>query len=135
MKKPLVSIVAAIGGHDRALGKDNKLLWQIPDDLKRFRALTRGHPVIMGRKTFESILEYTGGKPLPDRPNIVVTRNDSYRGRTSVNDVIIVLSVEEGIEKAKELDTEEVFVIGGGQIYEQALPFVDKLHLTLIDDE
>ncbi len=148
MQTPLVSIVAAIGKH-RELGKKNELLWLIPDDLKRFKELTFGHPVIMGRKTFESIMDVIG-KPLPGRTNIVITRDASYRpvyqGQTSVksvdncqgqtlgDNVICFLSIEEGIAKAKELDASEIFVIGGGQIYASALPYVDKLYLTIIDD-
>jgi dihydrofolate reductase len=130
MKKPLVSAIAAIGAKNRALGKDNKLLWTIPDDLKRFREITRGHPVIMGRKTFESILSIAG-KPLPDRPNIVITRDGDWAHPGA----IVVHSVEEAIEKAKQLDQEEIFIIGGGEIYKAALPYTDKLYLTLIEDE
>jgi dihydrofolate reductase/drug/metabolite transporter (DMT)-like permease len=127
-----VIVIAAIG-KNRVLGKDNKLLWHIPDDLKRFKELTRGHPVIMGRKTFESILGYTG-KPLPERTNIVVTRSSTLLG---VNDpsVIVSDSVPAAIEKAKALDTEKVFIIGGASVYEQALPHADMLALTLIDAE
>ena len=134
MKKPIVSAIAAIGVNNRALGKDNKLLWSIPEDLKRFREITRGHPVIMGRKTCESILKYTSGKPLPDRPNIVVTRNP--QGETlGVKGIIVTHTVEEALEKAKDLDQEEVFIIGGGEIYTAALPYTDKLYLTLIEDK
>jgi dihydrofolate reductase len=112
--KPCISIVAAIG-KNRELGRGNRLLWHIPDDLKRFKQLTMGHPVIMGRKTFESI-----GKPLPGRENLIVSRKG--------------LSLEQALQKAKALDQEEVFVIGGAQIYEQALPYTNRLYLTLIDD-
>ena len=118
----MVSMIAAIG-NGRALGKNNDLLWRIPDDMKRFRALTTGHPIVMGRKTFESI-----GKPLPNRTSIVITRdrNWQYEG------VLTASSIEEALEKANALDS-DVFVLGGGQIYEQALPFTDRLCLTLID--
>jgi len=121
-----VSMIAAIGRNGE-LGKGNELLWKIPDDLKRFRALTRGHPVIMGRKTFESI-----GRVLPERANIVVTRDAAWQ----YEGVIAAASVEEAIEKAKTAPgAEEIFVIGGGQIYEAALPHADKLYLTLIEDQ
>ena len=95
-----------------------------------------GHPVIMGRKTFESIVSYIGG-PLPGRANIIVTHQDPqiYRKRFSVDSVIVVPTLEEAIEKAKELDSEEIHIGGGAQIYEQALPMIDKLYLTLIDAE
>lgn len=129
MKKPVVSAIAAIG-KGRVLGKENKLLWHIPEDLKRFKEITRDHPVIMGRKTFESILGYTG-KPLPERTNIVVTRDAAWRHEG----VLAVQSIEAAIEKGKEMDAEEVFIIGGAQIYETALPYTDKLYLTLIDAE
>lgn len=133
MKKTLISIVVAIGNgrlHNRVLGKNNELLWRIPEDLKRFRSITRGHPVIMGRKTFQSIVA-ARGSGLPDRPNIVVTRDRAWH----FDGAIVVHSLDEGIAKAKELDQEEIFIGGGGDIYAQALPLVDKLYLTLIDDE
>lgn len=128
MKTTVVAAVAAIG-RNRVLGNDNKLLWHIPDDLKRFKELTRRHPVIMGRKTFESIVGYIGG-PLPDRPNIVVTRDHewAYEGASRA------VSVEEAIEQAQALDS-QIFIGGGAQIYAAALPYTDKLYLTLIDDE
>ena len=127
MNEPQVCIVAAIG-KNRELGLGNKLLWHIPDDLKRFRDLTAGHPVVMGRKTFESIVGYAKG-PLPRRQNIVVTRDSAW----SYAGVLVANSVESAIEQGKALDP-EVFIIGGAQIYSAALPFVDKLYLTLIDD-
>jgi dihydrofolate reductase len=132
--QPRVSVIAAIG-RNREIGKGNTLLWHIPDDLKRFKALTLGHPVILGRKTFDSIVAMLG-KPLPSRTNIVITRDPANLARTTLatNEVISADSIEDAIAKAKELDTEEIFVIGGAQIYEQALPFTDRLYLTLIDD-
>ena len=133
MNRPHISIVAAVG-RDRegrpVLGKDNQLLWRIPDDLKRFKRLTSGHPVIMGRKTYESL-----GTPLPNRTNIVVTHDPAYKGPSTRGNVVVVTSIEEAIERAKNVEGEELFVIGGAQIYEAALPFVDKLYLTIIDDE
>ncbi len=123
MPGPKISIIAAIG-KNRELGKNNKLLWHIPGDLPHFKKLTLGHPIIMGRKTFESI-----GRPLPNRTNIVVTRDSSYE----VEGVVVVHSIEKAIEEAKKKDKEEIFVIGGGQIYEQALPFADRLYLTIVD--
>lgn len=129
--QPRICAVVAIG-KNRELGKEGKLLWHIPDDLKRFKRLTYGHPVIMGRKTFESIVGYLG-KPLPDRTNIVVTHSIDLVGRYA--GVIAAHSLEEAIEKAKALDAEEIHIGGGAQIYEQALPYIDKLCLTLIDAE
>ncbi|HUD02738.1 MAG TPA: dihydrofolate reductase [Candidatus Paceibacterota bacterium] len=127
----MVSIIAAIG-QGRALGKNNELLWRIPDDLKRFKALTTGHPVIMGRKTFESL-----GKPLPNRTNIVImyaTENRANHPEYDFENVMIANSLEEAIEKANVLD-EEIFIGGGAMIYTQALPLADRLYLTLIDDK
>ncbi len=125
-QKPIVSAIAAISEKDRGIGKDNDLLWKIPEDLKRFKEITLGHPIIMGRKNFESI-----GRALPKRMNIVITRDSAYHAENCV----IVHSVEEAIAKAKLLDNEEVFIIGGGEIYKQALPFTDRLYLTIIHAE
>lgn len=125
-----ISAIVALA-QNRAIGRGNELLWRIPDDLKRFKQLTIGHPVIMGRKTFESILAGLG-KPLPDRTNIVITRDPDY----SVPDgVIRVHSLPEALSYAKDMPgSEEMFVIGGGQIYEAALPFVQQLHITRVED-
>jgi len=133
-KKPRVSIVAAIG-RNRELGKYNDLLWHIPEDLKRFKTLTLGHPVIMGRTTFESIVTALG-KPLPGRTNIVISRENEPRyAATDAAHVIITHSIEEALAHAREIDNEEVFIGGGAQIYNLALPYTDRLYLTLIDDE
>jgi len=105
-------------------------MWPIPEDLKRFKRLTMGHPVIMGRKTFESILTALG-KPLPGRTNVVITRDTNYAPAGAV----VAHSLDEAIQKASEIDSEEIFIGGGAQIYEQALPATDRLYLTLIDDE
>ncbi len=129
MEKPIVAAVVAIG-RNRELGYEGKLLWHIPDDLKRFKRLTLGHPIIMGRKTFESIVGYTGG-PLKERTNIVVTHDPNWKYEW----VTVVGSLEEGIEKAKALDAEEIHIGGGAEIYKQALPHITKLYLTLIDAE
>ncbi|MFZ2886284.1 MAG: dihydrofolate reductase [Minisyncoccia bacterium] len=120
-----ISMIAAIG-KNRELGKGNDLLWKIPVDLKRFRETTKGHPIIMGRKTFESI-----GKPLPNRTNIVITRD----GKWAAEGAFPVISMEEAIELAKiKPGNDEIFVIGGGQIYDLGLRYADKLYLTLIED-
>lgn len=121
----MISLIAAIQKKDRGIGLGNELLFRISDDLKRFKALTSGHPIIMGRKTFDSI----GGKPLPNRINIVVTRQE-----LSQDGIVFTHSLEEAIEKAKAVD-ENIFVIGGAEIYKQALPFADKLELTIVDSD
>jgi len=132
-----IAIVVAIG-RNRELGTDDKLLWHIPEDMKRFRTLTSGHPIIIGRKTFESIVRYIG-KPLPGRTNIVVTRDENYakgmeeRGLQGVH---VAHSLEEALEIAKKSPgAEEIHIGGGAQLYREVLPMVDKLYLTLVDDE
>jgi dihydrofolate reductase len=128
-----ISLIAAIGAGNRALGKDGQLLWQIPDDLKRFRELTSGHPVIMGRKTWESLPEKF--RPLPGRLNFVVTRQTNYEAEGAE----VYGSLQKAIEKASAAaggaDNAEIFIIGGGELYKEALPFADRLYLTLIDEE
>jgi dihydrofolate reductase len=130
-----IAAVVAIG-RNRELGKGKRLLWKIPDDVQRFRDLTRGHPLIMGRKTFESILSYRGS-PLPDRTNIVVTRNNDLRSRYGgYPNVVIAGSLQNALEMAKKAPgAEEIHIGGGAQLYEEALPMINKLYLTLIDAE
>jgi len=105
---------------NNVIGNENQLIWHLPNDLKHFKNLTSGHPIIMGRKTFESI-----GKPLPNRTNIVITRNSNW----NAEGVLIANSLDEAIEKAKEFDL-EIFIIGGGNIYEQAMDWADALEVT-----
>ena len=125
-----ISAIAAIGATARVLGKDNDLVWDIPEDLERFRNLTRGHPVIMGRKTWESIPAER--RPLPKRTNIVVTRQEDYNAPGA----IVVSSVEAALEKAKQSEgADEIFVIGGSGIFKDAFPVTDRLYLTLVHDE
>ena len=125
-----VVIVAGIGKTTRAIGKNDQILFHVPDDLKRFKELSMGHPVIMGRKTFESIFKMLG-KPLPGRTNIVVTRDKNY----SHEGVIVTNSLEEAVQKAEEENPAEIHIGGGAEIYKQALPLVDKLYLTLFDSD
>jgi dihydrofolate reductase len=125
MNTPTLSFVVAISTQTRAIGKNNDLLWHIPDDLQHFKKVTLGHPIIMGRKTFDSI-----GRVLPDRTNIVITRNEVW----SHEGVTVCHSLEEALATAGKLDTEEIVVIGGSHIFEQALPFADRMYLTLVDD-
>ncbi len=121
----MISIIAAIQRKDRGLGFQNKLLFRISDDLKNFKNLTEGNVVIMGRKTFESI-----GKPLPNRENIVITRNENFKPEG----VSVVHSLDEALELALSFK-KEIFIIGGGEIYQQALPRTDRLYLTVIDGD
>lgn len=124
MEKARVSAVAAIG-KNRELGRGNELLWRIPADLKRVKALTMGHPLIMGRKTYESI-----GKPLPGRTMIVVSRT-----QTEIPGCMVAPSIEAALEYAHGIEKEEIFIFGGAQIYAAALPYTDRLYLTCIDAE
>ena len=115
----MISIIVAVA-RNGVIGGGNTLLWHISEDLKRFKALTTGHPVVMGRKTFESL-----GRPLPNRTNVVVTRQHIE---------IPVCTVAGSLEEALALfpAQEEVFVTGGGQIYAQALPLADRIYLTTV---
>lgn len=126
MHRPIISLIAAIG-KNRELGRGNELIFQIPEDMKHFRETTQGHTVIMGRKTYESI-----GRPLPNRTNIVVSRDESYEVPAGV---LKATSIEEAIELAKKHENNEIFVIGGAQIYSLAMPYADKLYLTLVNAE
>lgn len=123
-----ISIICAMD-EKRGIGKNNHLLFHIPEDFVRMKKLTSGHPIIMGRKTFES--KEINKKPLPNRTNIVITHDPSYE----VGGPMICNSLNEAIEIASKKDQEKIFIFGGGQIYEQALPVVDKLYLTIIDGE
>lgn len=121
-KKMLISLIAAIG-KNRFIGKDNSLPWKLPQDMKRFKELTLGKPVIMGRKTFESI-----SKPLPHRKNIIITRDKNYMAEGC----IVVHSAKDALKAAR--GNEEVMVIGGEQIFKEFLPHANKMYLTLIDE-
>src|ERR1700753_4239037 len=119
MTNMTVSIVVAIS-ENHAIGKDNKLLWYLPRDLKHFKEITSGHTVIMGRKTYESV-----GKPLPNRRNIIVTRQD-----ITIAGCEVVNSIEAAIELCKT--QHEVFIIGGAEIYKQAMHLTDRIYLTIV---
>jgi len=131
--KTRVSIIVAMD-KNRLIGGENKLLWNIPGELKRFKEITTGHPIIMGRKTHQSI-----GRVLPNRTNIIITRDPDYK----VEGAIVVNSLEQAIKaaenviatEAKQSEPPEIFVIGGGQIYQQALPLADRLYVTVVDGE
>ena len=120
-----ITMIAAAAEND-ALGKDNAMLWHLPDDFKRFRALTTGHKIIMGRKTFESF-----PKPLPKRTHIIITRDRSYT--TPYPDCLVVHSMEEAIHLLEE--DKQGFIIGGGEIYTQAMQFADTIELTRVHAE
>lgn len=111
----------AAAAQNRALGKDNQLVWHLPNDFKRFKNLTTAHHIIMGRKTFESF-----PKPLPNRTHIIITRQKNYQAEGC----IVVDSIEKAIEKCPK--NEDAFIIGGGEIYQLAMPFSDKIELTVV---
>ena len=119
----MISMIVAVA-RNGVIGHANDLIWHISEDLRRFKAITTGHPVIMGRKTFESI-----GRPLPGRTNVVISRNENFRPEGCL--------VVDSFEKAVAMfpPDEEAFVIGGAQVYAQALPIADRLYLTEIDYE
>ena len=113
------AIVAAANGG--VIGKDNEIPWYLPADFKYFKKITTGHPIIMGRKCFESI-----GRPLPKRTNIIITRNPYY----AVSNALVCHSLTEAFELALDTGADACFVIGGGEIYKEALPFYDKIYYT-----
>ncbi len=117
----MISLIAAVA-QNRALGKDGQLLWHLPEDMRYFRETTRGKPVIMGRKTWESLPDVF--RPLPGRRNIVISRNPAYDAPGAT----LAGSLEEAVRLAQ--DDAEVFVIGGAEIYRQALPLAQRLYLT-----
>ncbi|MDR2206913.1 MAG: dihydrofolate reductase [Flavobacteriaceae bacterium] len=117
----MITLIVAMGQKNE-IGFENRLLWHLPKDLKHFKELTSGHPIIMGRKTYESI-----GKPLPNRTNIVVSRKTDW----FEEGILIVGSIKEAIKFAKKID-EQIFIIGGGNIYEQTIDLADKLEITFV---
>ncbi|QCX52863.1 dihydrofolate reductase [Elizabethkingia sp. JS20170427COW] len=120
----MITLVVAAGKKNE-IGKDNQLLWHQPKDLKHFKEITQGHPVIMGRKTYESI-----GKPLPNRTNIVISRRKDW----FQEGILIVGSLKEALKFAKKID-DEVFVIGGGEVFKQSLEQADKIEMTRVEVE
>ena len=117
----MISIIVAVA-ENNVIGKDNKLIWHLPKDLKHFKETTTGHFIIMGRKTFES-----NGRPLPNRTNVIITKDKNYQ----VEGCIIVHSLKEALHLAK--GETEIFIIGGGEIYKQAMPIAEKIYLTKVN--
>jgi len=120
---PLLSIIAAMD-RKRLIGRENQLPWHLPADLQHFKKITMGKPIIMGRKTWESL-----GRPLPGRTNIVITRNQGYKAEGAT----VVHSLDAALLAAG--DAEEAMIIGGANLYKQALPDADRLYLTKVDGE
>ena len=123
-----ISLIAALG-KNRELGKAGGLLWSLPDDMRRFKELTTGHPVIMGRKTWESLPEKF--RPLPGRTNIVVTRQADYAADAAIADSLSGAF----LAAAGAPGADDTFIIGGGELYAAALPYATHLYLTLVDAE
>jgi len=142
-EKPRISLISAIDRQSRTIGKEGGgLPWRIPEDFKYFKEKTMGHPIIMGRTTWEEF----NNKPLPGRHHIVITRQNNYEvSPENLDKVSVVASIDEAIALAQKLEAgnkmfdeeenkePEIFVIGGAQIYELALPYTDRLYLTLVD--
>lgn len=116
----MIIMIAAVA-ENNALGKNNELVWHLPNDFKRFKSLTTGHHIIMGRKTFESF-----PKPLPNRTHVIITRQKDYNPK----DCIVVDSIEKALAVCPENETS--FIIGGGEIYNLAIPYADKLEITKV---
>lgn len=130
----IISIIAAVSNNN-VIGGGNTLLWNLPADMKHFRDTTRGHTVIMGRKTYESI-----GSPLPDRKNIVITRDTNYYRDeievvNSLEEALRLASLEQGKEFEENQEEVEVFIIGGGEIYKQAMKKANKLYITEVHQD
>lgn len=117
----MIKIIVAIS-KNRVIGDSNKLIWHLPADLKRFKEVTGGHPIVMGRKTYESI-----GRPLPNRRNIIITRDENYE----VDGCEVVNSIEEALL----LTNSDCFIIGGGEIYKQTLHIATQIYLTQVDED
>lgn len=125
MEKMILSHIVAVS-RNYVIGKDNRLPWHMPDDMRYFHRITRGHIVIMGRKNYEA-----NGGALKGRSNIVITRNKGY----TLPDAEVVHSVDEAIQLAASRTDDEVFIVGGGNIYAQTLATVDRIYITVIDTE
>ena len=131
----MISIIAAIGNNNE-LGKNNELLWSLPADMKHFRKITHGHPVVMGQKTFESLKTDENGKQigrlLPNRRNIILTQEDSFK----VENAEVLRSVDELLDLLKKTtnENEEIFIIGGGMIYKLFIDKADKLYITHVKE-
>ncbi len=119
-------MISAIAKNDRAIGFRNALLWHIPEDFRHFKETTSGHAVIMGENTYRSI-----GRPLPNRTNIILSLDPNF----SPEGCVVVSSVEGALAKAREVEREEIFIIGGASIYRQFLPYADRLYLTLVEGD
>lgn len=124
-QKPMLSAIAAMS-ENRVIGIDNQLPWHLPADLKHFKTLTTGHPILMGRKTYESI-----GRPLPNRTNIIITRNADF----TAPGCVVVTSIDHAMTHAAKENVQEIFIIGGAEVYKQLLPHVQCIYLTIVHEQ
>ncbi|KKT57907.1 MAG: Dihydrofolate reductase [Candidatus Giovannonibacteria bacterium GW2011_GWC2_44_9] len=120
-----IIIIVALD-QNRVIGKDGKIPWKLSADLKRFKELTMGHPIIMGRKTYESL-----GKPLSGRTNIILSRDENFT-RESADGCVVLRFFGDALKLARTIDREKIFILGGGQVYEDALFSADEIYLTLV---
>lgn len=123
--RPLISAIVAMS-QNRVIGQNNRLPWHLPADLKHFKEVTLGHPIIMGRKTYESI-----GKPLPNRTNIILSRDSHFQAPGC----IVVTSIQEALKHTSVASTDELFIIGGAQIYKLLLNDIKRIYLTIVHEE
>src|SRR5262249_43978628 len=123
-KRPIISAIVAMS-ENRVIGDNNQLPWHLPADLKHFKTLTSGHPILMGRKTYESI-----GRPLPNRTNIIITRNHAFQAPGC----IVIKSIDEAIESAMSKGSDEIFIIGGAEVYKQLMPNIERIYLTIVHE-
>lgn len=118
----IISAIVA-QSENKVIGQNNQLPWHLPADLKHFKAITTGHPILMGRKTHESI-----GRPLPNRTNLILTRDSAF----NAPGCLTVMSMDAGIEAARSRLTKELFIIGGAEVYQQALPIIQRIYMTVV---
>ena len=132
--QPRISMIVAVADN-LVIGRGNELAWHIRDDLRRFRLMTEGKTIIVGRSTFEQLKNAyeSRGKPLPDRNQIILTKNTEYH--VDLPKCYVCHSLEEALAKAKEIESDEVFVAGGAAIFAQTLPFVSRIYMTKVDLE
>ena len=120
----MISFVVAMD-QNRVIGSNNDMPWHLPNDLQHFKNITTGHTIVMGRKTFDSI-----GRVLPNRKHIVLTRSE----QSFPEEVEVVRNTDEILQYAKDHEAEEIFIIGGGELFKQMMPYVDKMYITLIEE-
>lgn len=135
MKKPVISMIAAMD-ENRGIGYKNKIPWHIKEDLLRFKKLTEGKTIIVGRKTFESLLDYykASKRPFPKRKMIVITTQKDYgkNYKDKIPDLYFVYSFEEALDLARKIEKEEIFIAGGARVFEQGLKYAERLYLTIV---